>query len=596
MKALIKVGYRCNNHCSFCHTLEVRHLDDTAEGVHAKIERAADLGHRTVVLSGGEPTARPELVRWARHAHLRGLGFGLVTNGRMLGYTELVDRLQALGLSYIYMSLHGGNADVHDALVGARAFEQGLAAVRNLSGRSLDLTVNCVVTTQNLHGLRDLVDLLLPFDDVVLKFSMVHPKGGADRRFEALIPRVTDVAEAVADAIRFGQERSSGLGFAHDGIPLCLLPGLEGLYDDLKTHGFAVMTEVFEPDFYPVDDGDNVQTPRCDGCALRGPCVGLYRKYAEAWGDEELRPVPGVRSNSFNYVHERDIPWPDGEPCPISDSVLPYDRGRHVFVDDGVQMGQYRTRTRDFSDVEIRDVKYSLGQIYIDISDKHAPDDFSTDLRKLVPHEACAPCPHRGVCAGCFRAEDEDVFGRDDRRVRDLVSSLSGDILDVGCGESRYADTIGERVEAGAVRYVGIEPDAEAVRRFRTLHPWADVRCARVETLHLAESEFDHVLVLRSYNHLSDPGAVLRRLCASIRPGGSLLVVDNVAFGLVRSRVQADRGEGGPAGFEHFFNHDSHQAARSIPHDMVELIDHLAVDPAGSNQWLLHYRRRDHVR
>ena len=124
----------------------------------------------------------------------------------------------------------------------------------------------------------------------------------------------------------------------------------------------------------------------------------------------------------------------------------------------------------------------------------------------------------------------------------------------------------------------------------------AEVRCARVETLHLAESEFDHVLVLRSYNHLSDPGAVLRRLCASIRPGGSLLVVDNVAFGLVRSRVQADRGEGGPAGFEHFFNHDSHQAARSIPHDMVELIDHLAVDPAGSNQWLLHYRRRDHVR
>ena len=49
MKALIKVGYGCNDHCSFCHTLDVRHIDAEAVEVHAKIERAKTLGHSMVV-------------------------------------------------------------------------------------------------------------------------------------------------------------------------------------------------------------------------------------------------------------------------------------------------------------------------------------------------------------------------------------------------------------------------------------------------------------------------------------------------------------------------------------------------------------------
>ena len=37
MKALIKVGYGCNNHCTFCHTLDVRDVDGAAPEIDAKI-------------------------------------------------------------------------------------------------------------------------------------------------------------------------------------------------------------------------------------------------------------------------------------------------------------------------------------------------------------------------------------------------------------------------------------------------------------------------------------------------------------------------------------------------------------------------------
>ena len=75
MKALIKVGYGCNENCTFCHTADVRHLEDTPERVAWKIDRAKRLGYSMVVLSGGEPTARPELLTWARRVAALGLDF-----------------------------------------------------------------------------------------------------------------------------------------------------------------------------------------------------------------------------------------------------------------------------------------------------------------------------------------------------------------------------------------------------------------------------------------------------------------------------------------------------------------------------------------
>src|SRR5580700_4284290 len=216
VKALVKVGYGCNNHCTFCHTYDVRDVDAGTEEIDRKIDRGAKLGHTMIVISGGEPTMRRELLRWAARSAARGLDFGLVTNGRMLAYPELVDKLMKLRLRYVYLSLHGGTAKVHNALVRADAFEQTYAAIGNLAGRGLDFTVNTVITRQNVAHLRGVVDAMLPYPDVVTKFSMVAPKGGADKLFEQIIPPVSLVAEKVVDAIRYGLERTSGLGrYAH---------------------------------------------------------------------------------------------------------------------------------------------------------------------------------------------------------------------------------------------------------------------------------------------------------------------------------------------------------------------------------------------
>jgi len=596
VKALIKVGYACNQLCGFCHRLELRGLDGSREQVHERIERARELGHSMVVLSGGEPTIRPELMEWAAHVAELEMDLGLITNGQMLAYPDLVSRLCAHRLRYVQLSLHGGTAEVHDRVVRAAAFERARSALEHLRDRDIDVVINTVVTTENLAQLRPIVDLALAYPELTCKLSMVEARGGAASEFDELVPPVAEVAARVREAIAYGERRrggGAGPRFAHDGIPFCLLPGMEGCYEDLRTSGFASMIEVDENDFFPVDERGRIQPDKCSECALRGPCPGLYRIYFERRGDSEIAPVTErAGSNSFHYVFERTVAEPDAARCPLLEiGVQPWDRGRTLFLRDHRGVSLYRTRTRDFSDRELERIKHGLGQIYFDSSDKAALDCFSTDLVKLERSSWCGSCPERPHCTGMFERSESNSFARDDAVVQRLVGQVDGDVLDVGCGDGRYGDILAAGAASGRLRYVGIDPEERRLERLAARWPWAEVHAVAAEdAAALGSDRFDWVLILRSWNHLRDPDAALAALVPLLRAGGRLVIVDGVAFGVARSRTQAERSETSAAGFEHLRNHSAAEADQVVSRFGLARVERRDVSAASSCEWLLVYR------
>ncbi len=597
MKALIKVGYGCNEHCTFCHTQDVRHIDGDASEIDAKIDRAHALGHSMVVLSGGEATIRPELLLWADRVAAAGMDLGLVTNGLMLAYPELLQQLLERRLRYVYMSVHGGEAKVHDRLVRRSSFDAAVQALRNVSGRGLDVTANCVVTRQNVKHLLGLVELVAPMPDVRLKFSWVEPKGGAAHLFDTLVPRLEDAAAAVCEALaRWDALTGAPARGVHGGFPLCTMPGYESRYDDLRTHRYWTMSEVGEPDFFPIDDRNKLKPEHtCADCGQRGGCPGLFRVYHERFGAHELRPVPAeARANAFDYVFESLVTtgYDGTEGCPVArGGPTPYDRARHLFVRHEARIGRYLALSRDFDDEEIEAIKFGTGQIYLDASRKTAPDDFASDLVKLERSPICGDCPHLESCPGMFEPRFEDVFSRDDAQVRTRLDGLRGDVLDVGFGSMPYLDVLGPRARAEELRYVGVDPDPSAVARVARRFPEADLRVGDLQQLADAE-RFDHGLVLRSWNHLPDPTRAVQRLAHHIRPHGSLLVVDNTAFGLARTAAQTRRARHSPAAWEHFRNDDAARAHARIGAEHFELVERVDIRSAGSNQWMLRYTRR----
>ncbi len=303
-----------------------------------------------------------------------------------------------------------------------------------------------------------------------------------------------------------------------------------------------------------------------------------------------------ARSNSYNYEPVTDIPRAPGAACPLADPARgadsdDLDPARTLFVRLRDRMRLFQTRSEDFADSELYRIKEQLGQVYADVSSKLAPDDFARDLKKLALSRECSGCARRRACGGCWVQVSGDPFTRDEQRVRRILETLEGDILDVGAGIGPYLGVLSATVRAGRGSYLGLDPDRSRVELLASRHSWARYTVGTLRDV-AADARFDHILILRSYNHLADPAADLDIAIRLLRPQGTLLVVDNVAFGLVRSREHARRAERGPGVFEHFRNDSSLEAAKLLGHFPLSLLERHDVGPDTSNQWLLCYQKR----
>jgi hypothetical protein len=300
-----------------------------------------------------------------------------------------------------------------------------------------------------------------------------------------------------------------------------------------------------------------------------------------------------VRANSFNFVPLHDVARPSGTSCPLSARPERLDelmagttRARALFLRLPDRMRLFATVTRDFDEQELEQIKTQSGQLYADLSTKLAPDDFERDFVKLGLRRECSVCEQSLRCAGCYSPDHTSSFSDEDRRLRAILRGLSGKLLDIGCGEGPYL----AELDPSKVEYLGLDPDAQRIELLRSRHSWGRFVVGSLNELVAAPGEFSHVLLLRSHNHLPDPDQQLARAAELLAPGGTLLIVDNVAFGLVRSRAHARRAESSSATFEHFRNDGAEQAHARV--SGLDLIERRDVGPQTTNQWLLHYRKR----
>ena len=131
----IKVGFACNNDCLHCVTADKRVFGDlTTEGLMREIEHYRAHTDAVLVITGGEPTIRDDLVELVQFA--RGIGFTriqLQTHARAASDPALAEGLADAGLTSALVALHAPNAEAHDAITRAPGgFLETTAGMRNL--------------------------------------------------------------------------------------------------------------------------------------------------------------------------------------------------------------------------------------------------------------------------------------------------------------------------------------------------------------------------------------------------------------------------------------------------------------------------------
>jgi radical SAM protein with 4Fe4S-binding SPASM domain len=163
-----EVTQACDLACDHCRAdaKPGRHPDEltTAEG-RALLDEAREFGEgQLVVLSGGDPLKRPDLVDLVDYGTDQGLRMSLTPSGTASLTRERVEALADAGLSRMALSIDGASPEAHDGFRGEEgSFVDTLRAARDAERAGVGLQVNttvCADTVGELPGIRDLLSRL----------------------------------------------------------------------------------------------------------------------------------------------------------------------------------------------------------------------------------------------------------------------------------------------------------------------------------------------------------------------------------------------------------------------------------------------------
>jgi pyrroloquinoline quinone biosynthesis protein E len=199
---LAELTHRCPLKCPYCSNpveLERRSVELDTETWLRVFSEAAALGVLQVHLSGGEPTARRDIVEITRHCAAVGLYSNLITSAIGVDRAKL-DALAAAGLDHVQLSVQAAEAGLADKVAGlSGAHAAKLAFARHVAEIGLPLTVNAVIHRANIGAIPDMVALALALGARRLEIAHVQYYGWAFKNRASLMPRRDDVLKAMAD-------------------------------------------------------------------------------------------------------------------------------------------------------------------------------------------------------------------------------------------------------------------------------------------------------------------------------------------------------------------------------------------------------------
>ncbi len=293
-RADVKVGFACNNKCVFCAQGDKRIACGSLpiEELTGRLQRVKE-GSRGLVLTGGEPTLYKRIVQLIAEARQMGYDpIQIQTNGRMLAYPQVLEKLVAAGANEFSPSLHGSTAEVHDGLTRAPgSWAQTTQGMRNVAARGIPLVTNSVITQGNYTDLPALVNLLGTFGVRHAQLAFVHPVGTAMELFDQVVPRLPEVVPYVRAAREVALRR--GMRLMTEAIPYCFLRGMS----DLAVEAILPATMVVDLDGRVADYSNwrmgegKAHGEVCQRCAVRDQCEGPWREYPARFGWDEFVPL-----------------------------------------------------------------------------------------------------------------------------------------------------------------------------------------------------------------------------------------------------------------------------------------------------------------
>ena len=212
LAVLAELTHRCPLQCPYCSNpveLDRAGSELSTEEWKKVLTELAEIGVLQIHFSGGEPTARKDLVELVRHASDVGLYSNLITSAVLLTREKLAALADA-GLSHVQISFQGNEIVAADRVAGFKgAHAKKLEVAKWTRQLELPLTVNAVMHRQNLYQLPDIIKMAVDLDADRLEVANVQYYGWALKNRAALMPTFEQLEETTR-IVEEARERLKG--------------------------------------------------------------------------------------------------------------------------------------------------------------------------------------------------------------------------------------------------------------------------------------------------------------------------------------------------------------------------------------------------
>ncbi|MCX6743403.1 MAG: radical SAM protein [Candidatus Parcubacteria bacterium] len=179
----ISITKYCNNNCLFCLDKDNRRsFFVDLKTINKQLNLAHKQGYTKLILSGGEPTLHPDLIKilgLARKNHFKNIQ--IISNGRMFADKKFAASCILGGISEFTLSLHSHDTRIQDRLMGGRGFgqqsQQGLANLIKLSKiLKIPIIINIDIVL-NKYNIKNLAATILYYSKnfQIYEFDLLFP-------------------------------------------------------------------------------------------------------------------------------------------------------------------------------------------------------------------------------------------------------------------------------------------------------------------------------------------------------------------------------------------------------------------------------------
>ena len=145
----LDLTYRCNERCIHCYLDHHDHGEMTTVEIKDLLDQMADAGVFYLTISGGEIMMRRDFFEILEHARKRTFCIKLKTNGILIREKE-ADRIKALGVESVQISIYSHIPDVHDAITKLPgSLADSIEAIRRLRAHGIHVIIANVLMVKN---------------------------------------------------------------------------------------------------------------------------------------------------------------------------------------------------------------------------------------------------------------------------------------------------------------------------------------------------------------------------------------------------------------------------------------------------------------